>query len=185
MPSCCETLLSAISGASKGPKKVTHIPNDIFQFSLSTNIGRLASPAGPTPANLSEYGNFGVGVLANGLPLVFIDTVAHSFDSANAVTRVPADAAMQMTTFVPEHASQTGFRKARADGFWLPEWAAGISVAGVHCYYFSDHEEGERVGGRVLEFEARDGKSLLLDWAVTGRFHLGMPKGAEWEALRL
>ncbi|KAF2493699.1 hypothetical protein BU16DRAFT_52318 [Lophium mytilinum] len=232
---------------------VAHIPNDIFQFSLPAAIGDPTSPAGPTPANLSGYGNHGVGILASGLPLAFIDDVAWSFDAANSLTRAPSDAAIsfvQMTKFVAEHRSWTGFRNgvnSCADASWLlehvyakgagdsggansfmpflirgdfrevkmargkkavgeeeqedfclngcqgtivgvfsPTWAAGISVAGVNCYYLSNQtEEQMRAGGRVLAFEATDEKSLLFEWAVTGRFHLGMPKGAEWEALKL
>ncbi|GAB7355282.1 hypothetical protein MBLNU459_g5822t1 [Dothideomycetes sp. NU459] len=69
-------------------------------------------------------------------------------------------------------------------GFMSPDWAQGISVAGPHMHFLSEEGEGgELKGGHVRDFEAEEG--VQLRWAVTGRFHLGMPRGEKWEALEL
>jgi len=68
-------------------------------------------------------------------------------------------------------------------GFSGPVWSAGISVEGLHCHFLSDEKDGERTGGHVKEFVAEDG--VVLDWAVCGRFHLGLPRGDDWESLDL
>lgn len=69
-------------------------------------------------------------------------------------------------------------------GISSPEWAQGISVGGVHCHFVTDADEnGEVKGGHVLDFEVQDG--VEVTWGVTGRYHLGMPRGKEWEDLEL
>jgi alpha-acetolactate decarboxylase len=69
-------------------------------------------------------------------------------------------------------------------GIMSPEWSQGISVAGVHCHFVSDPDEnGEVKGGHVCDFEAED--RVEVSWAVTGRYHLGFPRGKEWEDLEL
>lgn len=72
-------------------------------------------------------------------------------------------------------------------GISSPEWAQGISVAGVHCHFVTDADVagGKDVrGGRVRDFEV-GGEGVEVSWGVTGRYHLGMPRGEEWENLEL
>jgi len=69
-------------------------------------------------------------------------------------------------------------------GIVSPEWSQGISVAGVHCHFLSEPDEkGEVQGGHVRDFEIDE--EVEVSWAVAGRFHLGMPRGKEWEDLEL
>lgn len=69
-------------------------------------------------------------------------------------------------------------------GFVSPGWSQGISVAGQHLHFVSEPDaNGTLKGGHMLDFEADDG--ARVDWAVTGRYHLGMPRGEEWESLDL
>lgn len=68
-------------------------------------------------------------------------------------------------------------------GFGVPGWAVGISAPseGIRCCFL---EEGKgRRGGFVVDFEA--GGEVVVEWAVTGRFHLGFPQGEQWQALQL
>ncbi|KAF1346447.1 hypothetical protein BDV97DRAFT_300692 [Delphinella strobiligena] len=69
-------------------------------------------------------------------------------------------------------------------GIVSPEWSQGISVAGMHCHFISDADEkGEVQGGHVRDFLV--GGDVVVGWAVTGRYHLGMPRGKEWEELEM
>lgn len=69
-------------------------------------------------------------------------------------------------------------------GFASPPWAQGISVAGVHCHFLSEEgTDGKRTGGHVKSFELTQGGRV--EWAVCGRFHLGLPSGDSWEELDL
>lgn len=69
-------------------------------------------------------------------------------------------------------------------GFYGPKWAEGISVTGFHCSFLSGRDEvGKLRGGRVKDFKASG--AVELAWALTGRFHLGLPSGEEWEDLEL
>lgn len=69
-------------------------------------------------------------------------------------------------------------------GFVSPGWSQGISVAGPHLHFVSEPDDsGSLKGGHMLDFEADEGATV--EWAVTGRYHLGMPRGDEWEALDL
>lgn len=69
-------------------------------------------------------------------------------------------------------------------GIASPEWMQGVSVGGVHCHFMTEPEQGkDPEGGHVLDFETGDG--ALLQWAVTGRYHLGFPRDDEWEKLDL
>ena len=72
--------------------------------------------------------------------------------------------------------------KGTVFGFVGPEFFAGVSVSGVHCCFLSDRDEsGERKGGSFIDFETVG--EAEVSWAVTGRFHLGFPRGDEWEQL--
>lgn len=67
-------------------------------------------------------------------------------------------------------------------GFIGPACFASVSVTGVHCCFLSDAaEDGKRVGGILVDFQAKG--DVELSWAVTGRFHIGFPRGETWEAL--
>jgi alpha-acetolactate decarboxylase len=67
-------------------------------------------------------------------------------------------------------------------GFVGPKSFAGVSVTGVHCCFLSDAtEDGEHYGGSVMAFQAKG--EVELSWAVTGRFHVGFPRGETWEDL--
>ncbi|KAJ8608641.1 hypothetical protein MRB53_039525 [Persea americana] len=65
-------------------------------------------------------------------------------------------------------------------GYMMPAWTAGISGKGMRCVFLDD---GKRNGGYVVEFEA--GPEAQVEWAICGRFHLGLPSGESWEALDL
>lgn len=67
-------------------------------------------------------------------------------------------------------------------GFSVPGWAKVVSGEGLQCVFITDGEEVERKGARVKSFVADE---VVVEWAVTGRFHLGMPRGEEWERLEL
>ena len=69
-------------------------------------------------------------------------------------------------------------------GFIGPEFFAGVSVTGVHCFFLSDRDDnGERRGGAFVDFETKG--QAEVSWAVTGRYHLGFPRGDEWEDLSI
>jgi len=74
--------------------------------------------------------------------------------------------------------------KGTVFGFYGPKWAEGVSVSGFHCSFLSERDEdGKLRGGRVKDFKASG--AVELAWALTGRFHLGLPSGEEWESLEL
>jgi acetolactate decarboxylase len=74
--------------------------------------------------------------------------------------------------------------KGTVFGFVSPKWAKHISVTGVHCYFLSERDgEGKLRGGKVKQFKTSGG--VELTWSLTGRFHLGLPSGEEWEDLDL
>ncbi|KIW03671.1 uncharacterized protein PV09_04992 [Verruconis gallopava] len=67
-------------------------------------------------------------------------------------------------------------------GFIGPESFAGVSVCGVHGCFLSDAPDNEESrGGSFDDFEAKG--EVEVAWAVTGRFHIGFPRGDEWENL--
>jgi len=72
-------------------------------------------------------------------------------------------------------------------GIMSPEWTQGISVAGAHIHFVSDPNpedpSAQQVGGHVRNF-AIDG-GVEVQWAVTGRYHLGFPRGETWNALSM
>lgn len=69
-------------------------------------------------------------------------------------------------------------------GIYSPPWSQGMSVGGTHCHFLSEKdEEGVLKGGHVRDFEVENG--VEISWAVTGRYHLGMPKGEAWNKLDL
>jgi alpha-acetolactate decarboxylase len=69
-------------------------------------------------------------------------------------------------------------------GFIGPECFAGVSVTGVHCFFLSDKDGGgARRGGSFVDFETQS--QAQVSWAVTGRYHLGFPRGEEWEKLEI
>jgi len=65
-------------------------------------------------------------------------------------------------------------------GFIGPQWMKHVSVTDAHCYFLRDVESSEKLaGGRVESFCAKG--QLELSWSVTGRFHLGFPRGEAWD----
>jgi alpha-acetolactate decarboxylase len=67
-------------------------------------------------------------------------------------------------------------------GFIGPECFAGVSITGVHCCFLSDAAEGNgRYGGSFVDFQTKG--EVEVSWAVTGRFHIGFPRGEAWEGL--
>lgn len=64
-------------------------------------------------------------------------------------------------------------------GFCSPAWAGATSPSGVQCCFLGADLEG----GEVTGFAA--GRGVSVEWAVCGRFHLGLPQGKAWEALDL
>lgn len=73
--------------------------------------------------------------------------------------------------------------KGEMFGFAGPVWSVGVGIPGLHCHFLSEETNGERTGGHVKDFVAKD--QIICDWSVTGRFHLGLPLGNEWESLDL
>jgi alpha-acetolactate decarboxylase len=69
-------------------------------------------------------------------------------------------------------------------GFVSPQWADRISFPGAHCHFLSEKgEDGNWRGGHVKDFQSKG--EMEVNWSVTGRFHLGLPRGERWEALDL
>jgi len=67
-------------------------------------------------------------------------------------------------------------------GFVGPKWMDHISVTGPHCYFLAEADaSGKLAGGRVEAFVAKG--EVELSWSVTGRFHLGFPRGEAWDDL--
>ncbi|KAK4986449.1 hypothetical protein LTR28_001986 [Elasticomyces elasticus] len=74
--------------------------------------------------------------------------------------------------------------KGTVFGFAGPSWAKGYSVTGPQCCFLSEEDgQGGRKGGFVVGFEAEG--EVRVEWALCGRFHLGLPQGEEWETLEL
>lgn len=72
--------------------------------------------------------------------------------------------------------------KGTVFGFAGPEFFAGVSVTGLHCCFLSDRDgNGERRGASFVDFETSG--QAEVSWAVTGRYHLGFPRGDTWEPL--
>lgn len=72
--------------------------------------------------------------------------------------------------------------KGELFGFGVPAWAFGISSPGeaMRCCFL---EAGGKRGGFVDDFEVNS--DAVIEWAVTGRFHLGFPNGEDWQAAQL
>lgn len=69
--------------------------------------------------------------------------------------------------------------QAAVFGFVVPGWMEGISGPRIHCHCVINGADGKEIsGGRVLGFETR---GAVLSFAKCGRFHLGFPRGEEWE----
>ena len=69
-------------------------------------------------------------------------------------------------------------------GFRAPSWAAATSPEGLRLHFISDADEyGLRRGGDVRGFQLMAGASV--EFATCGRFHLGLPKGKQWESMDL
>jgi acetolactate decarboxylase len=71
-------------------------------------------------------------------------------------------------------------------GFLVPEWLEGVCGPRMHCHVVFGDQTGaskamDGYGGRVLEFTTQGEVEL----AKTGRFHLGFPRGDEWESANL
>ena len=74
--------------------------------------------------------------------------------------------------------------KGTVFGFAGPEFFSGVSVTGAHCFFLSDRDDnGERRGGAFVDFETNG--QAEVSWAVTGRYHLGFPRGDTWENLSI
>ena len=65
-------------------------------------------------------------------------------------------------------------------GFSIPSWQQDISGEGLQCCFLADDK---KKGGKVSEFET--GEIAVLEWAKSGRFHLGFPQDDEFEQIRL
>ncbi|KAL1296555.1 hypothetical protein AAFC00_000058 [Neodothiora populina] len=116
--------------------------------------------------------------------------VRGAFDRLDLRTVAPQRFPGQGLREVAKNAKQWSIeKKTKGEIFGIvsPEWSQGISVAGVHCHFVALDADGDgkgRVeGGHVVDFEAAEDEELEIEWAVTGRFHLGMPRGKEWEEL--
>lgn len=64
-------------------------------------------------------------------------------------------------------------------GIAAPAWASEISYKGFHCSFLSDDKSQ---GGKVEEFEAKD---VTVEWALTGRYHLGFPPDPAYQEMNL
>jgi alpha-acetolactate decarboxylase len=74
--------------------------------------------------------------------------------------------------------------KGTVFGFHGPEFFNGVSVIGAHCCFLGDRDaSGQRQGGGFVDFETKG--EVEVTWAVTGRYHLGFPRGDEWEELNI
>jgi len=67
-------------------------------------------------------------------------------------------------------------------GIRSPKFASEFSYPGTHCSFLS---EDRTEGGKVEEFEAGDEGGLTVEWAVTGRYHLGFPHDPSWHDMDL
>ena len=69
-------------------------------------------------------------------------------------------------------------------GFVGPRWVEGMSVSGVRCYFIADSRlDGKCTGGRVSAFRGKG--PVEVCWGVTGRYHVGFPRGQSWDELNL
>ena len=69
-------------------------------------------------------------------------------------------------------------------GYVVPSWMSQISGPRYHCHFVSDkirNGPNAAIGGCVLDFDGEATPSL----GKCGRFHLGLPQGAEWETMNL
>jgi len=64
-------------------------------------------------------------------------------------------------------------------GFVIPEWMKAISGPRIHAHFLDANEE---VGGKVVEFSMPE--DAVLSFAKCERFHMGFPKGEEWEDVK-
>lgn len=65
-------------------------------------------------------------------------------------------------------------------GFCVPTWQKAVSGDGLQCMFLSEDKES---GGRVVDFET--GNGVVLEWAKSGRLHLGFSQDEEFEELQL
>ncbi|PSK56903.1 Dedicator of cytokinesis protein 1 [Elsinoe australis] len=105
----------------------------------------------------------------------------------------PKQSSEEALSEVTARAPQWRLKRVRGTMFGIlsPGWSQGISVAGFHGHFVEDEKAGEgeggevRRGGHVLDFEMEVEAEGRVEWGVTGRYHLGMPRGEEWEGLDL
>jgi alpha-acetolactate decarboxylase len=72
--------------------------------------------------------------------------------------------------------------KGTVFGFCGPDFFKGVSVTGAHCCFLSDKDaNGQRQGASFVDFVTAG--EAEVTWAVTGRYHLGFPRGDDWEEL--
>ena len=58
-------------------------------------------------------------------------------------------------------------------GFYGPDWISGASFSGLFCVFLGDDDaSGVRTAGFVVDWNIKD---ATLEWAICGRFHLGLP----------
>lgn len=113
-------------------------------------------------------------------------SVTGTFRSVNVRVAGPQESPDQPLHEVAQNAKQWTLENIKGTmfGFVSPIWSQGISVAGPHVHFLSEKgKDGELKGGHVRDFEAEVGAQVA--WSVTGRYHLGMPRGEKWEALEL
>ncbi|KAF1828235.1 alpha-acetolactate decarboxylase [Decorospora gaudefroyi] len=65
-------------------------------------------------------------------------------------------------------------------GFVVPEWMRAISGPRIHAHFLA---AGKEVGGKVTDFRVSD--QAAVSFAKCARFHLGFPRGEDWESVRL
>jgi len=65
-------------------------------------------------------------------------------------------------------------------GLRSPDWSVGISVVGVHAHFI---DEGRKFGGHILELTTD--KDVLLELAVSNKFHLQLPESSEFGERKL
>lgn len=64
-------------------------------------------------------------------------------------------------------------------GYSIPPWQETVSGPTIQCAFLSgDHAKG----GQVVDFESTHG--TFVEWARTGRFHLGFPQEEEFETTK-
>jgi len=117
-------------------------------------------------------------------------SVTGSFKSVNVRIAGPRSHERENLAEVTARAKKWDLKDVKGTMFGVasPEWMQGVTVGGVHAHFLSDEGEGSgaqevRKGGHVLGFET--GEKAVLEWAVTGRYHLGFPGDENWENLDL